>query len=228
MPCAVRRLSRRRTTSSMTWRSVRAGVTPRRDNWPDTALRRPHADAGRSGPGPDSRPGHALATSPAGGRASRPSPATARGNSHVSAGPAYRASRDRPAAADRRAPSSRPSSSSRRRRHEDTRHLGMWRQVKPTAGASVRLQPSGQWSDSGAQAARSRVVVPQDHDKEGPKTMSTKTRTDLTAHVRSRVDSLPRACWCGQELEHTGSRFCPRCGSASRPGTPVVLSLPAV
>lgn len=160
--------------------------------------------------------------------ASCPSPATARGNSHVRAGPAYRASRDRPAAADCRAPSSRPSGSSRRPQHEHSRLLRRWRQVKPTAGASVRLRPAGQCSDSGAQAARSRVVARQDHDREGPKTMNTKTRTDLTAHVRSRVDSLPRACWCGQELEHTRSRFCPRCGSASRPGTPVALSFPAV
>jgi hypothetical protein len=57
---------------------------------------------------------------------------------------------------------------------------------------------------------------------------STKLRTDATFHARSRVDSLPRACWCGQELEHGRSRFCPRCGSASRTGTPVGFSLPAV
>ena len=58
--------------------------------------------------------------------------------------------------------------------------------------------------------------------------MNTKSRTDLAAHSRSRVESRRRVCWCGQELEHTRSRFCPRCGTASRPATPVVLSLPAV
>ena len=58
--------------------------------------------------------------------------------------------------------------------------------------------------------------------------MNTKAGTDLAAHSHSRVETGPRACWCGQELDHTRSKFCPRCGTASRPATPVVLSLPAV
>ncbi len=38
-----------------------------------------------------------------------------------------------------------------------------------------------------------------------------------------------QVCWCGQELEFTRSTFCPRCGSALRPGTtPVAVILPAV
>ena len=57
---------------------------------------------------------------------------------------------------------------------------------------------------------------------------TTKPRTDTTSHARSRVDCLPRACWCGQELEYGRSSFCPRCGSASQIGTPVGFSLPAV
>ena len=57
---------------------------------------------------------------------------------------------------------------------------------------------------------------------------TTATRTHLTPLVQSRVDTQPRACWCGQELDPSRSTFCPRCGTAHRPGTPVAISLPAV
>jgi hypothetical protein len=55
-----------------------------------------------------------------------------------------------------------------------------------------------------------------------------RTRDDHTSRVGSAVDSRWRACWCGQELDGRQSRFCPRCGSACRPGVPAALSLPAV
>jgi hypothetical protein len=53
-------------------------------------------------------------------------------------------------------------------------------------------------------------------------------RTDRASGPGSGLDSRPRACWCGQELDGRQSRFYPRCGSACRPRTPVALSLPAV
>ena len=58
---------------------------------------------------------------------------------------------------------------------------------------------------------------------------TTKPRTDTTSHARVS-GGLPAArllVWAGS-LEHGRSSFCPRCGSASRTGTPVGFSLPAV
>jgi hypothetical protein len=57
---------------------------------------------------------------------------------------------------------------------------------------------------------------------------TTQTWADRASRVRSRVDFGLRACWCGQELDGRQTRFCPRCGTACRPRTPVVLSLPAI
>jgi hypothetical protein len=55
---------------------------------------------------------------------------------------------------------------------------------------------------------------------------TTMPRTHRTPRA-SRADTFPRACWCGQDLEHVRSSHCPRCGRASRQGS-VSVSLPAV
>jgi hypothetical protein len=53
-------------------------------------------------------------------------------------------------------------------------------------------------------------------------------QSEIHRRLQTAEQRRPRACWCGQELDGLESRFCPRCGSACRPGIPVALSLPAV
>ena len=87
-------------------------------------------------------------------------------------------------------------------------------------------------ADSGRTARRKRPVRQSSQNKtttgkDGTTMNTTTTRTELTSHVRSGELASARPCWCGQELDRSRSRFCPRCGSASRPGTPVAFSLHA-